>query len=52
MPGKFGSSTLMVAVCTAGWMWNMCPTILVYQGQPYSVSAAAWIPTKPPPALM
>ena len=52
MPGKFASSTFTIAVWIAGWTWNICPTILVYHAQSYSVSAAACTPMKPPPLRM
>ena len=36
----------------AGWLRKYAPTSLPYQVHVYSVSAAAWMPVKPPPARM
>ena len=43
------SSTRTTASCTGGWVAKRAPTSFPYQGQPYSVSVAAWMPAKPPP---
>src|SRR5688572_20886175 len=33
----------------AGWLWKYAPTSPPYHAHPYSVSAAEWTPTYPPP---
>ena len=45
MDGSVVSSTTVVAVGVPfGWLRKYAPTSLPYHGQPYSVSAAEWMP--------